>query len=113
MTEKKRGARPETDLVIERDVAAPVARVWDAWTIAEQLRQWWCPRPWTPPEAEIDLRPGGSFSTLLRGPAGEEQRVRGCYLEVVPRERLVWTIALRAGYRPAPISPPSGGARNP
>lgn len=105
MTEKKRGARPETDLVIERDVAAPVARVWDAWTIPEQLRQWWCPRPWTTPEAEIDLRPGGSFSTLLRGPAGEEQHVRGCYLEVVPRERLVWTIALRAGYRPAPISP--------
>ena len=105
MTEKKRGARPPTDLVIERVVAAPVARVWDAWTIPEQLGQWFCPRPWTTPRVEIDLRPGGNFYAMLRGPAGEEEHVRGCYLEVARHERLVWTVALREGFRPAPISP--------
>lgn len=105
MIEKKRGARPETDLVIERVVAAPVARVWGAWTIPEQLQQWFCPRPWTTPRAEIELRPGGTFYAMLQGPAGEEEHVRGCFLEVVHHERLVWTVALRQGFRPAPISP--------
>jgi uncharacterized protein YndB with AHSA1/START domain len=37
----------------------------------------------------------------MRGPAGEEFNNVGCYLEVVLKERLVWTDALLPGWRPA------------
>jgi uncharacterized protein YndB with AHSA1/START domain len=50
---------------------------------------------------EIDLRPGGIFHTVMRSPEGEEHPNTGCYLEVVPHERLVWTDALLPGYRPS------------
>jgi uncharacterized protein YndB with AHSA1/START domain len=36
----------------------------------------------------------------MLSPEGEEFPNDGCYLEVVPGERLVWTDALGAGYRP-------------
>lgn len=91
---------PERDLTLERVFDAPRDVVWAAWTEPEQLKQWWCPRPWQTPYAEIDLRPGGVFHTVMRGPGGEEEVVRGCYLEVVPGERLVFTDALGPGYRP-------------
>lgn len=52
-------------------------------------------------EAEIDLRPGGVFSTLMRGPQGEEQADLGGFLDIVPERRLVFTDAMLPGFRPA------------
>ena len=62
---------------------------------------WFTPRPWRTTECEIDLQPGGIFRTVMRGPAGEVMNNVGCYLEVVPKERLVWTDMLLPGWRPA------------
>ena len=36
----------------------------------------------------------------MRSPEGQEFPNLGCYLEVVPNERIVWTNALGPGYRP-------------
>ena len=47
---------------------------------------------------EIDLRPGGKFRTVMQGPAGEVVDNSGCYLEVVPGRRLVFTDALGPGW---------------
>jgi uncharacterized protein YndB with AHSA1/START domain len=49
----------------------------------------------------IDLRPGGVFRTVMRSPEGEEHPNFGCYLELVPNRKLVWTDALEAGFRPS------------
>lgn len=92
---------PNLDLVLERVIDVPRALVWEAWTKPEHLTQWFCPKPWRVTDCEIDLRPGGVFRTLMRGPEGQEQPGVGCYLEIVPQERLVWTDALLPGYRPA------------
>jgi len=37
----------------------------------------------------------------MRSPDGKEHPNMGCYLEVIPNERLVWTDALLPGYRPS------------
>ncbi len=92
---------PELDLVLERTIDIPPHRVWTAWTLPEHLMQWFCPRPWKTTACEIDLRPGGIFSTTMRSPEGEEYPNIGCYLEVVENHKLVFTDALHPGYRPA------------
>ncbi len=69
--------------------------------LAPPLSKWFTPAPWTVVDCEIDLRPGGIFRTVMRSPEGQEFPNVGCYLEVVPNERLVWTDALLPGYRPA------------
>jgi uncharacterized protein YndB with AHSA1/START domain len=92
---------PRLDLVLERVVDVPEELVWEAWTKPEHLKKWFSPAPWRTTECEIDLRPGGIFRTVMRGPAGEESDSVGCYLEIVPNKRLVWTDALLPGWRPA------------
>jgi uncharacterized protein YndB with AHSA1/START domain len=49
----------------------------------------------------MDLRPGGIFRTVTRSPDGQELPNVGCFLEVVPKRRLVFTNARLPGYRPA------------
>ncbi|RJF86842.1 polyketide cyclase [Oleomonas cavernae] len=93
---------PKLDLVIERTIDVPPELVWTAWTRPEHISKWFTPAPWTVTECEIDLRPGGIFRTVMRSPEGEEAVNLGCYLEIVPNQRLVWSDALLAGFRPSP-----------
>ena len=93
---------PKLDLVLERVVDVPPALVWEAWTKPEHLRHWFTPKPWTVAHCEVDLRPGGTFRTVMRGPDGEEHDVAGCYLEVVPQQQLICTDALMVGLREFP-----------
>jgi len=92
---------PELDLVLDRVVDVPLARVWDAWTKPELVVKWFTPAPWQTVACEIDLRPGGKFNTTMRSPEGQEFPNSGCYLEVVDQERLVFTDSLLPGFRPA------------
>ncbi len=92
---------PRLDLVLERVIDVPPALVWEAWTKPEHLRHWFTPKPWTVAHCEVDLRPGGIFRTVMRGPDGQEHDVAGCFLEIVPQQRLIWTDALLPGYRPS------------
>jgi uncharacterized protein YndB with AHSA1/START domain len=89
------------DLEITRYLAAPRARVWEAWSNPKHLAQWWCPKPWTTEVRAFDFRPGGDFYTFMRGPDGGTSDNPGCFLEIVPQERIVWTSMLTGGWRPA------------
>ena len=94
-------AGPEShDLVISRLLKAPRAKVWRAWSDPQLLRQWWCPKPWTTEVRAFDMRPGGAFHTFMQGPDGGTSDNPGCFLEIVPMEKIVSTSALVAGYRP-------------
>lgn len=104
MTDYAESFDPTLDLELRREVAAPPHLVWRAWTEPELLKQWFCPKPWQTTHCEIDLRPGGRFHTIMRGPAGEEVNNTGCYLMVVPERLLVFTDALGAGFRPTGTS---------
>jgi len=93
---------PRLDLVLERVVDVPPSLVWKAWTTPEHLKQWFCPKPWSTIECEIDLRPGGIFKTVMQSPEGEVMPAGiGCYVELIENERLIWTDALQPGYRPS------------
>ena len=92
---------PRLDLVLQREIDVPVDLVWAAWTQPEHLVKWFAPAPWSITECEVDLRPGGMLRFVMRSPEGQEFPNVGCYLEIVPNERLVWTDALLPGYRPS------------
>ena len=92
------------DLRFERKVSCSIAHLWKGWTDPETLKKWFCPRPWKVTDCEIELRPGGTFFTVMQGPNDERNENMGCYLEIVPEKRLVWTSALLPDFRPAPVS---------
>ncbi|MFC3677031.1 SRPBCC family protein [Ferrovibrio xuzhouensis] len=92
---------PKRDLVLERLIDVPPALVWKVWTTPEHLKHWFVPKPWTITDCEVDLRPGGVFRSVMRSPEGQEFPNIGCYLEIVPQQRLVFTDALLPGFRPS------------
>ena len=95
---------PATDLELTREVPVAPALVWRAWTEPELIKQWFTPKPWRTTHCEIDLRPGGRFLTVMKGPDDDETSddvgEAGCFLEIVPGERLVWTAVLGPDFRP-------------
>ncbi|MDE3151712.1 MAG: SRPBCC domain-containing protein [Gemmatimonadota bacterium] len=93
---------PKRDIVFERFIDAPTRLVWEALTKPEHVKEWYMPREWgRVVRAEMDLRPGGAFSIDIAVKDGPEVPNLGCFLDVVPMERLVWTSMLFPGYRPA------------
>lgn len=93
---------PKLDLVLERDIDVPAELVWTAWTTPKHIREWFVPKPWECVSVEIDLRPGGAFNSVMRSPDGQEYPNSGCYLEITPNERLIFTDTLLPGFRPSP-----------
>lgn len=93
---------PKLDFAIERFIDAPTRLVWEALTNPEHLKEWYMPKPWgRVTRAEMDVRPGGIFSVDIAVGDGQDTPNLGCFLDVVPMERLVWTSMLFPGYRPA------------
>ncbi len=93
---------PKRDFAIERFIDAPPRIVWQALTTPEHLQEWYMPKPWgRVARAELDVRPGGLFSIDIVVGDGPEVPNLGCFLDVVPMERLAWTSMLFPGYRPA------------
>lgn len=78
-------------LVLTRDINAPRALVFRAWTEPEHLARWWGPTDFTLPCCEVDFRADGAYRFCMRSPEGEDHWVWGVYREVVPPERLVFT----------------------
>ena len=89
------------ELLLTRLIDAPPAALWRAWTEPELMKQWFTPRPYTTPEVDIDVRPGGSSRIVMRSPEGQDMTMRGVYLEVVPQRRLVFTDAFVEAWIPA------------
>lgn len=82
----------DREFVITRVFDAPRALVFKAWTDPKHMAQWRGPHGFTNPVCEMDVRPGGAWHIVMRGPDGAEHPARGVYREVVEPERLVMTI---------------------
>lgn len=91
----------QSELTITRFIQASPALVWEAWSTPEHLAKWWIPAPMECEVVKLNLRPGGGFETRMREGSGEFQpHVEGCFLEIVPQARLVFTTVLTEGWRP-------------
>lgn len=80
-------------LVIERLLDAPRELVFEVWTRAEHIANWWGPKDFTVPYSQMDARPGGRYRACIRSPEGVSYWMRGVFSEVVAPERLVFTWA--------------------
>ena len=85
-------ASPATDreIVITRTFDAPRELVFDAWTDAAHIAEWWGPNGFTTTNYEMDVRAGGVWRFVMHGPDGVDYPNRVDYIEVVRPERLVY-----------------------
>src|SRR5258708_6668505 len=80
---------PDREVVLTRVLDAQRSMVFDAFTKPELLKRWFGPRGWQLVVCEVDLRVGGGFRFVLRGPDGRDMGMRGVYREIAPPERSV------------------------
>lgn len=76
--------------VMERVFDAPRELVFEAYTTAEHLKNWWGPKDWTLPVCEVDFRPGGVWRYCMKGPDGMESWGKAVYQEIVEPEKIVY-----------------------
>ena len=81
----------EREILITRTFDAPRKLVFEAVTKCEHVGKWYGPRGTEMLSCKIDLRPGGTYRFVQRGPDGSEYAFSGEYREVVRPERIVQT----------------------
>ena len=83
----------DREIVLTRLFDAPRRLVFDAMTKPEHVRRWWgkLDDKHSVPVCEIDLRTGGAWRFVGRGPEGDFPAFYGAYREVAPPDRLVFT----------------------
>ena len=82
----------DLDIRMTRLFAAPRGLVFDALTRPEHVRRWWglLDENHSVQTCEIDLRPGGAWRFVGKGPAGKTE-FYGVYREIKAPELLVYT----------------------
>jgi len=73
-------------LVVERAFNAPVSIVWNYWTKAELLDQWWAPSPWKAVTKSMDFSEGGRWHYYMEGPEGERHYCLVDYKTIDPEK---------------------------
>jgi len=67
---------------VEREFAAPLDKVWAAWTTSELLDQWWAPKPWKAKTKSMDFSEGGTWLYAMVGPDGSQHWARADYKDI-------------------------------
>jgi uncharacterized protein YndB with AHSA1/START domain len=88
-------------LTLERTLAAPRKAIWQCWTEADLVEQWFCPKPWFVKDVDLDVRAGGASSMTMCGPNGETVPNKFVYLALEEGKRLVFTDAFTSAWIPS------------
>jgi uncharacterized protein YndB with AHSA1/START domain len=72
-------------VVINREFAAGLSLVWDAFTKQEILDQWWAPKPWASRTKVMNFEVGGRRFYAMVGPDGQEHWAIQRYTSISPK----------------------------
>ncbi len=70
---------------VNREFAAELALVWDAFTKQEILDQWWAPKPWASKTKIMDFKVGGRRFYAMVSPEGQEHWSVQKYTSITPK----------------------------
>jgi uncharacterized protein YndB with AHSA1/START domain len=80
----------DRELLLTRVLDAPVELVWEAWSQAEHLAQWWGPNGFTNTIEKMEFQPGGAFDMVMHGPDGTDYVNKSVFREVVLHKRIIY-----------------------
>jgi uncharacterized protein YndB with AHSA1/START domain len=70
---------------INREFAAELSLVWDAFTKQEILDQWWAPKPWVSKTKYMNFKVGGRRFYAMVSPEGQEHWSIQKYTSITPK----------------------------
>ena len=86
-------------IVVSTVVTAPMHVVWQSYTTPEDIKAWNAASPdWHTTAANVDLRPGGEFSSRMEAKDGSFGfDFAGVYTQVVPHQLIEYEFGGRTG----------------
>ncbi len=85
---KKMNNPKNRTLTLEKTFNAPISLVWDAWTQAEHVAQWWAKgMPITIEEHDFTI--GGKWKYVMAMPDGNEFISHGIYSDIVEFQKII------------------------
>jgi uncharacterized protein YndB with AHSA1/START domain len=75
---------------VNREFAAELSLVWDAFTKQEILDQWWAPQPWVSKTKSMDFKVGGQRFYAMVSPEGQEHYSIEKFTSITPKTNLQW-----------------------
>ena len=85
-------------IAAETIVNAPIAKVWDAYTSPEDIKQWnTASQDWHTTQASVDLRVGGAFSSRMEAKDGSLGfDFAGTYTQIVQHKLIEYSMGERS-----------------
>ena len=83
-----RSSTADREIVTTRLIDAPRELVYEAFTDPEHVRHWFGPEGFITTTRSMDVRPGGKWNFVMRGPDGTDWPNVVTYQEVTPPSRL-------------------------
>ncbi|GAB3909405.1 SRPBCC family protein [Mucilaginibacter boryungensis] len=80
----------DRELLITRTLNAPVELVWEVWSKAEHIAQWWGPNGFTNTITKMDFTPGGEWDLVMHGPDGTDYKNKSVFTQIIPFKKIVY-----------------------
>lgn len=77
-------------ITVKREFDAGIDLVWQAWTQAELLDQWWAPKPYRTETKSLDFREGGRWLYSMVGPQNDRHWCRADYQNIEEAKLITW-----------------------
>jgi uncharacterized protein YndB with AHSA1/START domain len=104
-TAEQAQSRVRPSLTIKRNLKAPPAKIFAAWTDPAKLALWFKSDAETEVlSTDVDARPGGRYAITIRRGDGEHKQISGVFREVVPNKKLSFSWAGACDGKPGPES---------
>ncbi len=75
---------------VNKEFAASLSLVWDAFTKQEILDQWWAPKPWASKTKIMDFNVGGRRFYAMVSPEGQEHWSVEKFTSIKPKTNVKW-----------------------
>ena len=97
----------EAEFFITRQFNQPLEKVWQAWSLSEQIGRWWGPEGCKVDVHRFEFQPGGFFHYAMNFDGAPAMWGRFNYREINPLKSIVWLNSFsneRCGIARAPFS---------
>lgn len=80
----------DRELIISRVLNAPIELVWEVWTNADHIKNWWGPNGFTNTISKMNLKPGGEWNLVMHGPDGRDYKNKTVFKKIVKHKKIVY-----------------------
>ncbi len=80
----------DREINISRLLKAPIELVWEVWTDADHIKNWWGPNGFTNTITKMDLKSGGEWDLVMHGLDGTDYKNKSVFKEIVKHKKIVY-----------------------